>query len=187
MQIVNHGLRLNLERAHQVVERLAEEVEAGEVFKVAEMLALIDKTTAGQRKNILQMSADSEQRRGIEWQRHAERNESPCAANQLRSAVDNCRDRIVAALQDFAVVHQEGVGNAAEPRAGFVVIDGDGLFAQIGGGHHQTPGGAHRQREDGAGAHRAERGQARECPEQRRVRWGWARAARDKNDGARWR
>ena len=34
-------------------------------------------------------------------------------------------------------MQQEGVGDLAQTRAGFVVVDGDGLLAQVGGGHHQ--------------------------------------------------
>ena len=41
MQIVRHGLRLNLEGPHQVIERLAEKIQRGQVFEIAHVLALI--------------------------------------------------------------------------------------------------------------------------------------------------
>ena len=65
MQIVDHSLRLDLEGVHQVRERLAEEIEAGEVFKIAEVLALVGKAAARESEDILQMPADGEQRRRI--------------------------------------------------------------------------------------------------------------------------
>ena len=130
MQIVDHGLGLDLEGAHEVIERFAEEVEAGEVFKIAEMLALVDEAAAGESEDIFQVAADGEQRRSVEAASgNGERDEAAGAANELRRAVDDGSDRIVAALEDFAVVHQEGVGDLAEAGAGFVVVDGDGLFA----------------------------------------------------------
>lgn len=46
MQIVRHCLRLNLEGAHQVIEGVLKELQAGQVIKVSQMLALIDVTAA---------------------------------------------------------------------------------------------------------------------------------------------
>ena len=65
MKIVRHGRGLNLKCAHHVVERLAEEVEAGEIFEIAEVLALVDESAARERKDILEMTADGEQRRRV--------------------------------------------------------------------------------------------------------------------------
>ena len=70
MQIVDDGLRLNLEGAHQVVERLAEELQASQVFQIAQVLALIDKAAPRQRKDIFQMTADGQKRRRIEGKRN---------------------------------------------------------------------------------------------------------------------
>jgi hypothetical protein len=154
MQIVDHGLGLDFEGAHQVVEGLAKKIEAGEVFEVAQMLALIDETAAGEGEDIFEMTADGEQRWRVKRQRNAERNESAGAANELRRSVDDGGDGVVAALEDFAVVHQEGVGDGAEAGAGFVVVDGDGLFAEVGGGHDEAWMRGRRRRGDGARARR---------------------------------
>ena len=137
MEIVDDGLGLNLEGAHEVVERLAEKVEAGEVFKIAEMLALVDESAASKGEDILEMASDGQERRSFERQRDAERNEAAGATDDLRRAVDDGSDGVVAALEDFAVVHEKGVGDVGEAGAGFIVIDGDGLFAEIGGGHDE--------------------------------------------------
>ena len=146
----------------------AEEIEAGEVLQIAQMLALVGKAAAGEGEDILQMAADGEQRRRRRkfGQRHAERNKAAGAADQLRRAIDDGGDRIVAALQNFAVVHQEGVGDVAEPGEGLVVVDGDGLFAEVGGGHDEGLRRANRQRADAATARKAERRPAREFPAQ---------------------
>ena len=137
MEIVDYGLRLDLEGAHEVIKRLAEEVEAGEVFKIAEVLALIDEVAASESEDIFEMAADGEERRSFDWQRNAEGNEAAGAADELRSAIDDGGDRVVAALKDFAVVEEKSVGDVGKAGAGFVVVDGDGLFAEVGGGHDE--------------------------------------------------
>src|ERR1039458_10871630 len=73
MQIMDDGLWLNFEGAHQVVKRLAEELQAGQVFQIAQMLALIDKAAPRQRKDIFQVAADGEKRRCVKGQRDAQR------------------------------------------------------------------------------------------------------------------
>src|SRR5262249_31316336 len=63
MQIVYDGSGLDLEGAHQVIERVLEELEAGQVFEVAEVLALVDRAPARERKDTFEVAAHSEQRR----------------------------------------------------------------------------------------------------------------------------
>ena len=138
MQIVYHGFGLDLEGLHQVSQRLAEKIEAGEVFEVAQMLALVNKTAARQSKDVLQMPAHGQQRRRIKWQPHGERHKSAGAADQLRRTIDQRHYGVVAALQNLAVVHQKCVGDVPEPREGFVIVDRDGLFAEVGAGHHES-------------------------------------------------
>ena len=77
------------------------------------MLALKGEAAAGESEDIFEMAADGKQRRGVERQRDGERNKAAGAANELRRAVDERHDRVVAALKDFAVVHEEGVGDAS--------------------------------------------------------------------------
>ncbi len=137
VQVVDDGLGLDLEGAHEVVEGLAEEVEAGEVFKIAEVLALIGEAAAGEGEDIFEMAADGEERRGVERKRDGKRNKAAGAADELRSAVDDGGDGVVATLKDFAIVEEEGVGDGGKASAGFVVVDGDGLFAEVGGGHDE--------------------------------------------------
>ena len=82
MQIVDHGCGLNFKGAHQVVKRLTEKLEPGEIFKVAQVLALVDETAARERKHIFQVSANGQQRWRIQWQRNAEWNKAARAADR---------------------------------------------------------------------------------------------------------
>ena len=101
------------------------------------MLALVGKPPPRQSKDVLQMRADSQHWRRIEWQRHAQRHKAARAPDQLRSAIDDCGHRIVAPLQDLAVVHQEGIGNTAEAHPCLFVINRNRLFAEVRRRHHQ--------------------------------------------------
>ena len=140
MQVMNHRLRSNLEGAHQVMERVLEKIQTGEIFQIAQVLALVSVTAACEGEHAFQMAADSKQRRGIHGQFDRQRHKSARAPNDLRRAIHKRLHRIVAALQNVAVVEQECVGDVFEPRLRFVIVDRNRLFAQIGGGHHQ---GAH--------------------------------------------
>ena len=81
------------------------------VFKVAEVLALVGEVAACEREDILEVTANSEQRRRFERQRDGKGNKSASAADDLRRTVDERGDGIVAALENFAIVHQKGIGD----------------------------------------------------------------------------
>ena len=85
MQIVHDRLGLNFEGAHQVVESVLEKLQAGEVFEIAEMLALVGVATASQRKHALEMAADGEQRRRVHWQVDGQRYKPARSADDLRA------------------------------------------------------------------------------------------------------
>ncbi len=113
---MHYGFGLDLEGAHQMSQRLSEKLETRNVLEIAQVLALVGKTAAREGKDVLQMPAHGQQRRRIKRQRHRKRHKSARAANQLRRAVDQRHHRVVAALQDFAVVHQKCIGDVLEPR-----------------------------------------------------------------------
>jgi len=137
VEIADDKLGFHLKGAHEMDERLLEESKASEVFEIAEVLALIGKATAGEGEDALQMASDGEKRRDVERELDAERDKTAGAADELRGSIDQGDYRIVAALKNLAVMHEKHVGDIAEARAGLMVIDGDGLFAQIGGGHDE--------------------------------------------------
>ncbi len=107
------------------------------------MLALINMPSPRQRKHILQVPAHGQQRRRFQINPGA--NSTPSGTNPRARRI-NCgapsttaSNRIVAALQNLAVVHQERIGNPAQPRPRLVVINRNRLLAQIGRSHHQRP------------------------------------------------
>ena len=65
-------------------------------------------------------------------------NETAGAAEHLRAASDEADDGIVATAEDVAIVDEVGVGDAVKTPDGFVIIDGDGLFAEVGAGHDES-------------------------------------------------
>ena len=83
------------------------------IHKFAKVLALVNKSPSGQREDVLQVTTYGQQLWCIQRKRNAKRNKSACAANELRSAINDCRNGIVASLQDLAVMHQKGVGDVA--------------------------------------------------------------------------
>jgi hypothetical protein len=75
------------------------------------------------------MSTDCEQWRRFKWQVDAKWDVSARATNDLRRAIHQCGNRIVAALQDFAIMQNESIGNVPESVPCFVVINRDRLLA----------------------------------------------------------
>ena len=60
-------------------------------------------------------------------------------------------------------MHEEGVGDAAQALNGFAVVDGDGFFTEVGGGHDEgrnLAGGEEEVLERGVGEEDAEPGNA---------------------------
>ena len=185
MQIVHHGLRLNLKRAHQVIERLAEELEAGEVFEIAQMLALVDEASARQRKHILQMAANGQQRRRIERQRNTQRNKAARAANAVAA---RRRPPPRPSRRSAAESRGRASGTRRQLRPGARglrrcrwrwALRSDWRWSSPG------PGRARRQRANAAAARRAERCRARECRARRKRQSPIAIAALGKHDGPR--
>jgi len=54
-----------------------------------------------------------------------------CAAEDKLAPKDDSGDRVVDVPGDGAVVHQEEVGDPAQPLAGFVLVDADWLVGEI--------------------------------------------------------
>ena len=84
---------------------------------------------------------------------------APCAAQHARLARHNPRDAIVEAVHDIAVMHQEIIGDAGQPLAGFVVADALRLVAAVARGEHNRAREVFHQEmmERRVGQHEAER------------------------------
>ena len=145
MQIMHHSLRLNLEGAHQVAERLLEELQAGQVLQVSQMLALVNPPPPRQREDILQVPAHGQERRRVKFERgrqlhiqwEAQRHKSARTPNQLRSPIHHRGHRVVTPLQNLAIVHQKSIRNFTQPSQSLAVVDCNGFLAQVCRGHHQ--------------------------------------------------
>src|ERR1700761_6180621 len=69
VQVVDDGVRFDLKGMHQVSQRVFEELKAAEIFKIPEMLTLVGKAAAGQGEDVLEVTADGEQRGSFDRQR----------------------------------------------------------------------------------------------------------------------
>ena len=96
------------------------------------MLALVDVPSARQGKDAFQMPANGQQRWRIQWQLNSQWHKPSRPPDQLRHSIHHRHHRVVAALQDFSVVHQEGIRNRAQPCLRLVVVNCDRLLAQVG-------------------------------------------------------
>ena len=90
------------------------------------------------------------------------RHEAAGAAQQERRSRHDARHRVVAAIRDLAVVHQQAIGDAAQPGAGLVVGAGHRLVGAVAGGEHQRAPRFFREQlvERGVGQQQPQLGQA---------------------------
>ena len=91
----------------------------------------------GDADRVLQFAANSQDGRHFPVKEHRDRHESSRAAKLARATTEDSHHRIVATQKDFAVVHQQAVGQLLQPFNGFPVADHDRFFAEIGARHHQ--------------------------------------------------
>ena len=137
MEVVGDGLGGELKGGLEVGEGVLEEFEGGALLEVAEVLALVGVGASGEGEDGLHLAADGEQRRRVEGQGDGKRDVAAGAADELGLAGDDGGDGVVSALEDFAIVEEEAVGDAVEAGAGFVVVDTDGLVGEVGAGHDE--------------------------------------------------
>ena len=71
--------------------------------------------------------------RQVDRQRHV----APGAPDHLGLPVQHCRHRVVAAVVDLAVVHQEVIGDPFQLHHGLVVVDDQRVVADVGAGGDQ--------------------------------------------------
>ncbi len=137
VEIVGDGGGVDFEDLLEVVDGLLEEVVGGEVFEVADVLAQEGVGASGEADGVLELASDGEDRRDGFAELDGGGNEASRATNELRAGGEVLNDRVVAAEEDVAIVEEEEVGNGGEAGEGFAVVDGDGLFAEIGAGHDE--------------------------------------------------
>jgi len=138
VQIVDDDLRFDFEGVREVSKGMLEELEASRVLQISEMLALVGKSATSEGEDVFQMAPYSEHGRSIQRQWDGQRDVSSGATNELRRFVDDSGHGVIAALQNLAIVHQECVRDIAETGPRFLVVDGNGLFAKVRGGHDKS-------------------------------------------------
>ena len=116
---------------------MIEELEAGRILQIAEVLALIYESAASQCEDILEVPAHREQGWSIDGQRNRKRDVPAGATDKLRRSINYGSNGVIAALQDFAIVHQKCIGDVAQASTSLLVIDRNWFFAQVGRGHDQ--------------------------------------------------
>ena len=137
MQVAGDRFRPHVEQAQQMRGAFLVEAEGLGVGEVADMLA--DKSLApareGQRR--LEMAAAGEHARavGAEVDRLGHKAARP--AQKGRCAVDDLHHAVVGAHHNVAVMGDDQVGDAGEPRQRLVIADDQRLAARIGAGGDQ--------------------------------------------------
>ncbi len=138
MEIVGNHLGLNFQDALQVLDGFLEEVMALKIFQIADVLAEKSFAAARDADSVLQFCANGQNGWGFVFEGNWRGNKAARTAQYLRAASGEANDRVVAAAQDIAIVDEVSVGNRVEAPHSFFVVDGDGLFAEVGAGHDQS-------------------------------------------------
>ena len=141
VQVVRDGLRLDVEHRAQVIDHLDQRAAGGRVVEVADMRRQEGLVTAGDADRVLQPGARGQHRRARARQLDRPRRVAARAADELRAAGGRqAQHAVVAAGDDVAVVQQQRVGDALQPRQRLVVADHQRLAVRVGAGHHQQQG-----------------------------------------------
>src|SRR5690242_8914943 len=116
MQIVGDNFRFDLQNLLQVCNRFFEEVVALQVFQITDVLAEEGVLTFGEADCVLEFASHRKNGRDFLVQENGNGNEAAtaaevlgCAALQLCGCGQNPYYGIIAAQQNFAIVHQEEV------------------------------------------------------------------------------
>src|SRR5512142_496425 len=86
---------------------------------------------------VFEFSPNGQNRRQLFFEKNGDGNKAAGTAHLSWYSSDDAHYGIVAAQQNVAIVDEEVVGQPAQARHRFVVIDGNRLFAQIAASHDQ--------------------------------------------------
>ena len=135
MQIAGDRARRDAEESLHVRQRLFEEFQRFEVFKIADVLAQDRVGALGEAERVLEFSADREKfvDRAPEFDRL--RSVAAGAANQAFLAFERAQNGIVHTGLNAAIV-QDRVIDEIRKAWGFLILADDGLFGEIPAGHY---------------------------------------------------
>ena len=77
------------------------------------------------------MTTHSQERWTVQRQRHRQRYVSTRPPHDLWPTIYHCHNRIVAPLQNLAIVHHENIRNLAQSRSRFIIVDRYRLLTEI--------------------------------------------------------
>ena len=142
MQVVGNELRLDLEDRSQVLDRVDQRRAGRRVVEIADVLRHERLVAAGHAHGVLEMAAQRDDGRPGSGELDRPRRVAPRPANELESrarAVGNgAQHAVVAACDDDAVVHEQGIGDAGKPPDGLMVAGDQRLASGIRARHHQN-------------------------------------------------
>src|SRR5271166_5861970 len=138
MKIVSDCFWVNFQDALEVGNGFFEEAIAFQIFQIANVLAEEGFGATHYADSVFQFTANGKNRLrfALEGNRHGD--ETARTAQHLRPSSCDTHHGVVAAAQDVAIVNEIRIGNSLEPANCFLVIDGDGLFAEVPAGHHES-------------------------------------------------
>ena len=137
MQVMSDGHGFDAVDVEQMRQGFLEETKGLEVFQVADVLGEKGGASLRHAQRVFQFGSDGDHRGRLVREQDGTRHVAAGAADGTRLARDHAEDRVVAALQDLAVVMQEAVGDLREALLRIVDVRRDGLLAHIAAGHHQ--------------------------------------------------
>ena len=138
VKIVRDDLGLNFQDALHVLDGFFVEIVAFEIFKIADVLAEERFGATNNADRVFQFATDGENRFGFMFEGNGHRNKAARAAKHLEARDQGTNHRIIAAAENVPIVDEISVGDTLEAPDSFVVVDGDGFFAEIRTGHDKS-------------------------------------------------
>ncbi len=137
VHVAGDNLRLDAEELFIKLNRICKMLQRLQVLHVADMLGHEGEVVPRQAEGVLLLGAHAQYRLASKIQADGMGGVAAGAPGKAGGAALDNHDAVVVAGVDIAVVAQEVVGDAAQSRYRLVVIAGDGLLAEVAGGHHQ--------------------------------------------------
>ena len=136
-QVVSQQGRRDFQHLQEMRDGFLESGKGGRVGELADILGNERFVATGDAYGVLDRPAHGQYRWSDVRQLDGARGIAARTADDLQTTGPGARDAVVTAGDDFAVVHDEGVGQAGEPRQGFLVVDADRFAVAVAAAHQQ--------------------------------------------------
>src|SRR5579884_772331 len=138
MKIAGEELGIEFEDTAHVVHSLFEKRVALEIFEITDVLAEKGLAAACEADSVLQFTADRENPGNFLVQENRHGNVAARTTHLAQAAVAGAHHGIIFANEDVAVVDEKKIGDAVQAADGFLIVDGNGFFAEIGARHYES-------------------------------------------------